>query len=221
MTNLSWRFEEKFQGGVVHLICVFLTAVMLTAAAQVSESEAGVDLGVSFGEEGLGGFLLAVGDYYRVPQREVVIIQQRGIPSHEVPVVLFLAKRAHVAPEIITDLRLSGHTWLEITLRFGLSPEIFYVPVGVEVTGSPYGKAYGYYKKKPKTKWKTVAISDDDVINLVNLKFMSEHYGCPPEKIIKMRSGGKEFVSINDEIRGEIGKTEAHGENKECLQKSY
>jgi hypothetical protein len=32
---------------------------------------------------------------------------------------------------------------------------------------------------------------------------MSEHYGYPPEKIIKMRSEGKEFVLINDEIRKE------------------
>lgn len=180
---------------------VFLMAIMLMATAQVIESEAGVEIGVSFGEDGLRGFFLAVVDYYRVPQRQVNIITERGIASHEVPVVLFLAKRAHVAPEIIMDLRLSGHTWLDIAHRFDLSPEIFYVPVGVIVTGPPYAKAYGYYKKKPKKEWKTIVISDDDVINLVNLKFMSEHYGCSPEKIIKMRSGGKGFVLINEEIR--------------------
>ncbi len=54
-------------------------------------------------------------------------------------------------------------------------------------------------------------LGDDDVVNLVNLKFMSEHYGYPPEKIIKMRSGGKEFVSIYDEIRKEKEKMKEHG----------
>ncbi len=192
--------------GDVRPIWVFLTAIMLTAAIPVIESDAGVDAGASIGEGGLSGFFLAVGDYYRVPQRELIIIKERGFLPYEVPVVLFLAKRAHVAPEVIMDLRLSGYTWLDITLRFGLSPEIFYVPVGVIATGPPYGKAYGYYKKRPKKEWKTILLSDDDVTNLVNLKLMSEHYECPPEKIIKMRSGGKEFVSINDEIRREIAK---------------
>ena len=55
-------------------------------------------------------------------------------------------------------------------------------------------------------------LSDEDIINLVNLKLMSEHYGVPPEKIIKMRSGGKEFVSINNEIIKEKGKTKENEE---------
>jgi hypothetical protein len=83
--------------------------------------------------------------------------------------------------------------------------------VDVVVTGPPYGRAYGYYKKKPKKDWRTIVLGDDDVVNLVNLKFMSEHYGYPPEKIIKMRSGGKEFVSIYDEIRKEKEKMKEHG----------
>jgi hypothetical protein len=126
---------------------------------------------------------------------------------------LFIAKRAHVEPKFITDLRLWGNTWLDITLRFGLGPEIFYVPIGVMVIGPPYGKVYGYYKSKSRKEWKTIVLSDDDVINLSNLKLMSEHYAYPPEKIIKMRSGGKEFVSISDEIRKEKDKIKEHREN--------
>lgn len=187
----------------MRLMAVFLTVIPLAIAASVIASDPGMERGISIGEEGLREFFLAVGDYYRVPQREVITIKERGIPPYEVPVVLLLAKKAHVAPEMIIDLRLSGHTWLDITLRFGLSREIFYVPVGLVVTGPPYGKAYGHYRKKPKKDWKAIVLGDDDVINLVNLKLLSEHYTYPPEKIIKMRSGGKEFVPINEGIRRE------------------
>ncbi len=199
----------------MRIMGVFLAVIMLTTAAQVIKSDAGVDAGVSIEEEGLSGFLLAVGDYYRIPQWEVILIRERGIPPYEIPVVLFIAKRAHVEPKFITDLRLWGNTWLDITLRFGLGPEIFYVPIGVMVIGPPYGKVYGYYKSKSKKEWKTIVLSDDDVINLSNLKLMSEHYGYPPEKIIKMRSGGKEFVSISDEIRKEKEKIKEHRENED------
>ena len=182
---------------------VFMAVIMLTTTASVRESDAGGDMGVSIAGEGLSGFFLVVGDYYRVPQKEIIIIRERGIPPYEIPVVLFIAKRARVAPDVITVLRLRDNAWLHTTLRFGLGPEIFYFPVGGVVRDPPYGRAYGYYKHKPKKEWKTILLRDDDIINLVNLKLMSEHYGYPPEKIIKMRSEGKEFVLINDEIRKE------------------
>jgi hypothetical protein len=182
---------------------VFMAVIMLTTTASVSESDAGGDMGVSIAGEGLSGFFLVVGDYYRVPQKEIIIIRERGIPPYEIPVVLFIAKRAHVAPEIITVLRLRDNAWLHTTLRLGLGPEIFYFPVGGVVRDPPYGRVYGYYQHKPKKEWKTILLRDDDIINLVNLKLISEHYGYPPEKIIKMRSEGKEFVLINDEIRKE------------------
>lgn len=196
----------------MRIVIIFLVLIMATLGNAIPRAEAGVDLGISIGEEGLRGFSLSVGDYYRVPQREVVIIRERGIPYEEMPVVLFLAGRAHVAPGIIVDLRLGGMSWMDITLRYGLSPEIYYVPVSVS-PGPPYGKAYGYYKNKPRKEWKKIVFEDSDIINLVNLKFTSEHYRYSPDEVIKMREEGKNFVVINDEIKK--GKKEHKVKDKE------
>ena len=185
-------------------VIIFMVLIMATLGSTTPRAEAGVDLGISIGEEGLRSFNLSVGDYYRVPQREVVIIRERGIPYEEMPVVLFLAGRAHVAPGVIVDLRLRGMSWMDITFHYGLSPEIYYVPLRT-APGPPYGNAYGYYKKWPKKEWKKVRLGDDDVVNLVNLKFASEHYGYSPEEVIKMRSGGRSFVEINEEIKSGKG----------------
>jgi len=191
----------------MRIVIVFLVLIMAMLGNAIPRAEAGVDLGISIGEEGLRGFSLSVGDYYRVPQREVVIIRERGIPYEDMPVVLFLAGRAHVAPGVIVDLRLGGMSWMDITFRYGLSPEIYYVPLRV-APGPPYGRAYGYYKKWPRKEWKKVRLGDDDVVNLVNLKFASEHYGYSPEEVIKMRSGGRNFVEINEEIKRGKGQKE-------------
>lgn len=176
---------------------------MFTTASVIELGTRGPDRDASPGDKALSRFFHAVGDYYRIPQREVMIIGGRGMPPYEIPVVLFIAKKGHVAPETIADFRLRDNAWLYTAFRFGLGPEVFYVPVGVVVRDSLYGKAYGYYKHKPKKEWNTIRLSDDDIINLVNLKLMSEYHGYPLEKIIKMRSAGQEFDSINDEIRKE------------------
>lgn len=199
---------------------IFLVLIMAALGSAIPRAEAGVDLGISIGEEGLRSFNLSVGDYYRVPEREVVIIRERGIPYEEMPVVLFIAGRAHVAPGVIVDLRLRGMSWMDITFHYGLSPEIYYVPLRV-APGPPYGKAYGHYKKWPKKEWKKVRLGDDDVVNLVNLKFASDHYGRSPEEVIKMRSGGRNFVEINEEIRvkGKGGKWKEESKIKEKGEK--
>jgi hypothetical protein len=191
---------------------ILLTVLISLIGISPNSEATNVDVGVSVSDKGLRGFYLSVGDYYRVPYREVVVIRERGIIYEEVPVVLFIAGRARVAPEVIVDLRLRGRTWMDIILHFGLSPEIFYVPVRA-VPGPPYGKAYGYYKNKPKKEWKSIVLDDDDIVNLVNLRFISKHYGHNPDNIIQMRGKGKSFIDINHEIR-EVKKTKEkrHGE---------
>lgn len=195
----------------MHLIILLIISLLFIASP--ASQAAQFDAGISIGEEGIRGFYLAMGDYYRVPQREVVIIRERGIPVEEMPVVLFIANRAKVKTAEIMDLRLRGDTWLNIMLRFGLSPEALYVPVK-EVSGPPYGKAYGYYKNKPKKQWKRIVLSDDDVVNLVNLKFISGYHRYSPEEVIKLRSQGKTFVLINEEA-GKYKKAKGDKEKKD------
>ncbi len=186
----------------MRLRSILSAVLMFTMASFVATGAAGPNRGASTGQkEDLCGFIAAVGEYYRIPKTEIVVMRQRGIPTYEIPVVLFIAKRGHVPPEIVTDFRRRDNTWLYTTIRFGLGPEIFYVPVRVPVKDRIYGKAYDYFRLKPQKASKTIVLSDADIVNLVNLKVISEHYDYPPENIIKMRSAGQEFGSIIDEIR--------------------
>jgi hypothetical protein len=78
---------------------------------------------------------------------------------------------------------------------------IFYVNVGAEPIGPPYGNAYGYYRKYgPSKDWKKIRLTDREVVDLVNLRFMSEYHKRTPEEIIEMRGRQSGFAAINDEI---------------------
>lgn len=161
-----------------------------------------VDAGISFGPEGLKSFYLAVGNYYHVPEKEVVVIRERKIPEEELPVVFFIAGRAGVKPEVIVNLRLGGSSWYDISIRYGIYPDVYYVPLTFD-PGPPYGKAYGYFKNKPKKDWKKIRLSDKDIVNLVNLRFISDYYQYEPSRVIKMRGEGKHYVVINQNVYSE------------------
>lgn len=148
----------------------------------------------------IGNFHVAVSNYYHVPEREVIVVRERRIPDDELPVVFFIAQRARVPVARIVDMRLRGDSWWDISVRFGLGADVYYVPVAVR-SGPPYGRAYGHYKK-PRKEWDTIALNDADVVNLVQLRFISEHYHVAPERVVEMRERNVDFVSIHDNASG-------------------
>jgi hypothetical protein len=175
-----------------------LSIVMLSPALGDDRAVAQTAFSVS---AHIGDFHVAVANYYQVPEREVIVIRERRIPDDEIPVALFIARHAGVPWTRVVDMRLGGASWWDISVRFGVSPEVYYVPVAV-VSGPPYGRALGHYKKKHRKEWRTIVLSDADVVNLVELRFISEHYRVPPERIIELRGKNRDFVAIHAEVRG-------------------
>ena len=190
-----------------------LIVIQGVAVAQVRD----VDFGISISDGRLRDFYLAIGDHYGVPPRQVVEVRERyRCPDEDLPVVYFLAARAHVEPALIISLRAQRMPWLDIAFHYNLTPDIFFIPVTMERIGPPYGNAYGYYRKYgPSRNWKKIALTDHEVVDLVNLRFMSEHYGMSPETVIAMRGRESKFVVINEEIRKgkEKGKQDSQGQN--------
>ena len=175
-----------------------LSLVTLTAATGADRAHAQTPFSVS---AHIGDFHVAVANYYHVPEREVIVIRERRIPDDEIPVALFIARHAGVPWGRVVDMRLRGDSWWDISVRLGVSPEVYYVPVAV-VSGPPYGRALGHYKKKHRKEWRTIVLTDADVVNLVELRFLSEHYRVAPERIIELRGSDRDFVAIHAQVRG-------------------
>jgi hypothetical protein len=200
MRSMNIRFSYK--GIVSIMFCFFF---YLIVASSPTFAGAPVNVGVSGGDEGIRSFRLSVGEHFHVPEREIVVVHKQGINEEEVPVVFFIAQRAHVSTKAVVGLHLQGMNWMDITLHYGLSPEIYYIPLK---NAPPYGHAYRYYNKHPKGGWQRNDLRDADIVNQVNLKFISEHNRCAPEKIMKYRSEGKSFTIIDQNTRnGKKGKT--------------
>jgi hypothetical protein len=184
----------------------------LLVFAGMGAASAGVAVGVAVGNQGQANFYLALGDYYRVPQKQIVVVRQSRIPDEELPVVFFIAKKARVSPDAIVRMRLARKSWVDIARFYRLSPDVFYV--NVKRPGGPYGRAYGYYdyRKYKRHEWNNVRFSDSDMVNFVNLRFLSEHYRCQPDEVVQWRSGGKRFYEINENLYSrKYGKHEGHG----------
>jgi len=163
--------------------------------------DAQIQAGASFSGDGLRSFYLAIGNYYQVPDREVVVVRERAVPPDEVPVVFYVAQRARVAPTIILDLRKRGLSWADVALHFRLEPDIYYFR-----GGPPYGKAYGYWKKHPPR--------DAEVIDAVNVHFLSDYHRVSPDVVRGERSHGSSYAVIARGFEVKPGNGDDHREDE-------
>lgn len=190
------------------LIYGLIPAIILFGLTAGS-AQAEVKVGVSIDKDGISGFYLAIGEHYDVPEKEIVIVREKKVPDEELPVIFHIARHAGVSHLDVIKLRLKGLSWIDITFHFGLTAEIFYVPIKHK-PGPPYGKAWGHFKKGKKGGWQKVRLDDSDIVNYVNLRFLTIKYGYTAEAVIKMRANGDSFVNINGKIKKAKHKKKAH-----------
>jgi hypothetical protein len=144
---------------------------------------------------GNDGYPTAMESYFRIDSDQVNALLKKNIPAEEVPVVLFMAQRTGLDPAAVAGVHASGLNWMQTAWHFRINPWFFYTPLDSKaVERTPYERAYGYYLSHSNK----VNLTDPDIVNLVNLKFISEQYGCLPLNVVQMRSSGKTFQEISD-----------------------
>ena len=105
-------------------------------------------------------------------------------------VVYYLARKSHRSPRYISNLRLRGSSWWDISLRLGLNPRALYFN-----DRRDYGKSYGHYKHKKRH------LRDVEIINLINTRFISNYHQVNPREVISRRKGGERYRNIDEYYR--------------------
>jgi hypothetical protein len=142
--------------------------------------------GATAQEEGMvrRAYFRAVAEFFQMPPAEVAILAEWRLPVEEVPVVLFIARRAGVSPEALVALRRSGRGWAELAGRYQLDASHFYVPLEDSASAGTLREAYAQYRSLPATRWVEVRLGDRQIVDLVNLRLVSQSLRIAPERVI-------------------------------------
>lgn len=142
------------------------------------------------GVEGRDAYFGAVAEFFGLPEAEVAILGAWSLPDEEIPVVLFVARRAGVSPEAVVALRRSGRGWAELARRYDLGAEHFHVPLRDAAAAGVLADAYARYRSLPAGRWGEVALGDAEVVGLVNLKVLVQTLRRSAEEILAGRGAG-------------------------------
>ena len=116
-------FLDGFFTAVEGIMKTILLAVLLAMSTAHFAARADVSARLTTDGDGVKEFRLAIGTHFGIKERAITEVR-KDIPDSELPVVFHLAGKAKVSPAAIVALRRQKKTWMDITLHFGLSPEV-------------------------------------------------------------------------------------------------
>ena len=142
-------------------------------------------------------YINAVADYYEVSLDAVQTAVDAGIPAEELPVLLFIADRSNATSAELTTSRIQGKTWQQIAAAQNVTAADFYVSYSDKIRSSVYRSIYAKFTGLKRNEFAQVQLSDDDIVNLSNLRFLYKHYNYSQRIIMNWAGEGKGFAQIN------------------------
>jgi hypothetical protein len=148
----------------------------------------------------LQAYYAAITNHFKVTPEAISDLRDQGVAVEDLPVVLLLAERAKVEPDQIGIVRASGASWMSIAEDHGLGADTFYILLGVKFSSNTYSPILDKYRSKPQKQWRGMQLTDAEIVNLVNLKFIASYHDYSMLEVMAMRDYGKTFPRINDQV---------------------
>ena len=144
----------------------------------------------------------AVARFFSLPSNEVSILSEWEIPTDEIPVVLFIARRSGVSPEALVALRRDGQSWSVLATRYGVGSAALHVPVPADAHVGALDRVYDGYRSIPVERWSTIRLTHDEVVDIVNVRLISQSLGLPVARVIGETGTSGSHVALYERLKG-------------------
>jgi hypothetical protein len=155
-----------------------------------------IDVSASVANPVLRGYYKTIAAHFNVELRFVVGIKRQDVRDHQIPVVLLIASRSKADAASLIEARKKGLDWMDIARLHKLDASVFHFPVE-NPTGIVFQKPLAKFDSVPREKWSEIVLTDEEIINLVNLRMLCERTKADPQAVMKMRTAGSHYIEIH------------------------
>jgi hypothetical protein len=203
----------------------WLAAGVMVVAAALCAPTASAGLDVSFGaavnvNDDTSLYFAVSSRYFAREPRVVEQWSRRVADPDDLSVLLFISSRAGRSPDAVFALRQAGLSWWDVSIRLGVQPDVWFVPVRRD-PGPPYGNAYGYWRKHGKNA-RAYRVDDRACRDLVAVRMMHEYYGLPVDRAMELRRDGRRVDRlVGGEYRTRHGKGGKEARNQPRAERRH
>lgn len=171
---------------------LLLAMAFFAAAASEAQQQSGTER----------AYFRAVARYFQVSEGEIAILSNWDLPPDEIPVLLFVARRAGVSAEAVVALRESGRGWTELAARYQIGAPALHVPLHDPASAGRLGSLYETFRETPVEGWGGISLSSEDIVALVNVRVLSQSLGLSPDEIMRRTASTTSFVELYSQLIG-------------------
>jgi hypothetical protein len=166
---------------------VFLLAMMpFAAVASAAQQQSAAEQ----------AYFRAVARYFQLPEAEVSILANWDIPAEEIPVLLFVARRAGVSSEALVALRESGRSWIELADRYQIGARALHVPLHDASAAGRLAPLYNTFRDTPVDRWGDIRLRSEDIVALVNVRVLAQSLSVAPDEVMRRTATTSSFVEL-------------------------
>lgn len=170
---------------------LLVTMVTITSSAVVAQDR----------DAARTDYFRSVAGFFSVPMTEIAILSDWDLPPDEIPVVLFMARRAGISPEALVALRSGGRSWASLADRYLVTASTLHVPIRDEASAGALSVAYSQYRQTPVGGWSTIRLTDADIIALVNVRVIAQALGVSAEEVLRRTASTLTFVELHAQLK--------------------
>lgn len=165
------------------------TAILGVLSAPVLDG-----VGVAGQQASVDAYLGGLAGHFGLPAAEVRVLSEWDIEPEEVAVVLFLAREGGVSPDALIALHGGGRGWSQLATRYGLHAGAFHVPLAESASAGPLSPVYDRFRGTPRGQWSSITLGEDELVQLVNLRVLSDYLNVPPGRVVQAWQQSGSFV---------------------------
>jgi len=145
-------------------------------------------------------YFRAVARYFQMPEGEIALLGSWDLPADEIPVLVFVARRAGVSAEALVALRQSGRSWTDLSERYQIGVRALHVPLHDPASAGRLSVLYDRFRETPVERWGEISLSEEDIIALVNVRVLSQSLGLASDEVMRRTATTTSFVELYSQL---------------------
>lgn len=174
----------------IAVVAVGLAALPSPMHAQVTSSDASARQ----------AYMEAVARHYHVSLAEIDVLSDLVGNAEDVPVLLFIASRAGVTPDVLGTLRRRGAGWDALARRFQVDPSSLVVPLGGDMAPRGLERVYLAYRRDARG----LVLEDEEVVALVHLRMLAAILETSPAALAGRASWSGGYTGLLRTLRQDL-----------------
>jgi hypothetical protein len=147
-----------------------------------------------------GEYLATVVGYYEVETEAVSDIAGDDLTATEVATIYGLSQRCEKPAAEVAKMYRANKSWSALSASCGLGAVDYFIMISGKIESKTFSPIFAKFSGIDPHNWKDLELTDQEIVDLVNLRIISSYHDYSLYDIMAMKDYGRDWAKINEKV---------------------